>query len=239
MPTDTRSLFQRPGLPLKVGRSVVTKNNVPGVYQSADSSGRPRTGLTMVQTAQPSNSSSLPQPVLRTGLTPAPRSVYDPNAQIPGSFADSNARVNAGIYAAGTFGADNAVANGTGIAVNPNTPITSPISGMPSAPNAPRAVAPTTVAAQQTESANPLTGDGNQQVQGASAPVDAGAALGFSRKGSSVPSGQDAQPTSNVGGTGLYARTFKSPKSASLYHDYVQRLFSANTGSTTGTVAQN
>lgn len=233
MPTDTRSLFQRPGLSLKTGASVATKNNVPGVYQSQDINGRPRTGLTMVQTTPPA--ASVPSPVApssrpaRTGLTPAMRPAYDPNAQEPGSFGDQNARVNAGIYDAGTMGATNAAANGTGVVVPPGT--------VPADYTPPRVMAPPPPPVPQTEGANPLSGDGTKQPQGSTTTLPSAAPMGFGTRGSATPAGQDANP--NVGGTGPYARTFKDPRAAAIYHDYTRRLFSANTGSTAGAPDQN
>ncbi len=87
---------------------------------------------------------------------------------------------------------------------------------------------PTTSNAQQTESANPLTGDGNAQPGGTTDQVNPGSALGISRRGSSVPSGTDAlADSSTIGGSGIYARKFSSPKSANLYGDFVKKLFSA------------
>lgn len=84
----------------------------------------------------------------------------------------------------------------------------------------------TTSNAQQTESANPLSGDGNAQPGATSDALKPGMALGVVQRGTSVPRGQDAQPSSNVGGTGLYRRTFTNPKSASIYDQYVRKLFS-------------
>lgn len=120
------------------------------------------------------------------------------------------------------------------------------LSPLPAAP----VNSPTTTGAQQTESANPLTGDGNKQPSGTTAPVNPGQAMGFSRSGGSVPRGQDAAPAAVVpeqstqqklrssmsstmdnlrgktaGGAGLYKRSFTNPKSASLYSGYVKRLF--------------
>lgn len=89
---------------------------------------------------------------------------------------------------------------------------------------------PTTTAQPQTESKNPLTGDGNAQPAGTtSAVTPAAQTLGFTQRGSRTPSGQDAEGTA-TGGTGLYQRTFKSPQAAGIYDSYVRRLFSPNTG---------
>lgn len=96
---------------------------------------------------------------------------------------------------------------------------------VPPSPAAAPVNAPTTVNAQQTESADPLTGDGNAQPEDTTAPVNPGAALGFSRKGDQIPRGSDSVSDVNVGGTGIYARKFNSPKSADLYSNYVKQLF--------------
>lgn len=84
---------------------------------------------------------------------------------------------------------------------------------------------PTTDNAQQTESANPLTGDGNAQAGGTTDEIDPGSALGLNRRGASTPSGSDAVADQNVGGSGLYARKFSNPRSASVYQEYVRKLF--------------
>ena len=96
----------------------------------------------------------------------------------------------------------------------------------------------TTQNAQQTESANPLSGDGNAQPSGSTAAIRPGAALGIVQRGSSVPRGQDAQPGQHAGGTGLYRRNFATPQSASIYDNYVRKLF-ADSGSTAGSGASD
>ncbi len=89
---------------------------------------------------------------------------------------------------------------------------------------------PTTSNAPQTESNNPLSGDGNKQPAGTSAPIDPARALGFSHRGAGVPQGQDAMPEAgHVGGSGLYARKFASPASADIYSGFVRRLFGTRT----------
>jgi hypothetical protein len=90
-------------------------------------------------------------------------------------------------------------------------------------PGAPVA-GPTTDNAQQTESANPLTGDGNAQPADTTDELDPASALGLNRRGASTPQGTDAVAGQNVGGSGLYARKFNSPKGASIYSDYIKRL---------------
>ncbi len=88
-------------------------------------------------------------------------------------------------------------------------------------------VAPSPSVPQQTERANPLTGDGgNDQVQGTTESINPGTALGLNRRGTNTPQGMDASsPSSNIGGTGLYARKFSNPKSAGVYDSYVKKLF--------------
>ncbi len=87
-------------------------------------------------------------------------------------------------------------------------------------------VAPSPGAPQQTERANPLTGDGGgAQMEGTTEPINAGDALGLNRRGTNTPQGMDASPSSNIGGTGLYARKFSNPKSAGVYDSYVKKLF--------------
>jgi len=208
MPTDTRSLFQRPGLPLRTGAPVANKNNVPGTYQSQDINGRPRTGLTMVQTTPPAPVAPITPP--RTGLTPAPL----PAAAPQGSFEED----------------DNPQADVAPAAQPQPTAVAS------SSP-APRVMAPPPPPVAQTEGSNPLSGDGTKQPQGTTTTLPSAAPMGFSSRGAAVPAGQDANP--NVGGVGPYARTFKDPRAASIYHDYTRRLFSANTGSTAGAPDQN
>jgi hypothetical protein len=190
--------------------------------------------------ANPSPSTINPQK-LTTGLTPVSQPVYDPTAQGRGTFADQNARANAGVYDKGTFGAENAIANKTGIAVDPNVPLAGPISGM-STPTKLASIAPPPAARQQTEAANPTTGAMPTALPGQATPINPGKDMGFSRRGPGVPAGKDAQEStqdkirsssqstqndlsSNVGGTGLYARKFDNPEQASQYHSYVQRLF--------------
>lgn len=127
--------------------------------------------------------------------------------------------------------------------ITPPDPTLSPVSPVPVA-------APTTRGAQQTESANPLTGDTNRAAGGTVQPVNPAQALGLNRGGTGVPRGQDAMPTpaapdqsttqklgasmqstfdnlrgKPAGGTGLYRRTFSNPKSAGIYDGYVRRLF--------------
>jgi hypothetical protein len=80
---------------------------------------------------------------------------------------------------------------------------------------------PARVAApQQTEAANPLTGDDTTQPQDTTSAVDPASQAGFSSRGAAVPKGADS-----IGGTGLFQRKFSSPAAASAYDSYVRRLF--------------
>lgn len=261
MPADTRQLFQRTGRPLPVGRAT----NRPDVFESVNTTpdgndpvsgpAAPKSKLTMVQSSQPALSAGQsPAPngsaVSGTAANPAPSSVnpvkasslltrtppsptYRSGDYDPGSFGDQSAKANAGIYDDGTFGAQNAQANKTGLVIAPGTNVTNPISGLPETSLA--SIKSPPQPKPQTEAANPLTGDGGDQLAGTSAPVDPGVSLGFSRRGSVVPKGTDAQtppkdtigtgPATNVGGSGLFARRFSNPKSAALYHDFTKTLF--------------
>ncbi len=111
----------------------------------------------------------------------------------------------------------------------------------------PRTPTSTTTGAPQTESANPLSGDGNAVPGGTTVPVapalpvmNPGKAFGASSRGANaaVPAGQDlAAPDDDgdegapadaapghTGGTGALQRSFSNPTSASIYADYVKRL---------------
>ncbi len=104
--------------------------------------------------------------------------------------------------------------------------VTTKVPGSPAATLAAPVASPTTTGAQQTESANPLTGDGNAQAGGTTDAVNPASALGLNRRGATTPAGSDAQGASeSIGGTGLYARKFSNPKSAGVYESYVKKLF--------------
>ena len=109
-------------------------------------------------------------------------------------FALSNTLANAGIYQPGSFGESNAAANGTGY----HPP-------------------------QQTERANPLSGDNNYPKEDQTTAVQPAP---FVQRGTSVPQGQDVRPA--VGGSGAFRRSFSNPASASAYSSYVRRLFPDN-----------
>jgi hypothetical protein len=131
------------------------------------------------------------------------RSVYVPGQYAAGSMGDENSRVNAGIYEPGSIGAQNATANGTGLALSTNR-IDRPVTGLP----APRTgLQPVSSYASTQEARNPLTGDQDEedqdQLPGSVATINPGRALGFSRAGGNQARGQDAQPRS-----ALYASRF-------------------------------
>lgn len=97
---------------------------------------------------------------------------------------------------------------------------------------------------QQTERANPLTGDPNNVPGGASAPlpavvprVDAGRSLGVSTRGSAVPSGQDldvgqestpGDVTADEGGDARTSSVFTNPTSKNIHDSYIRKLFGAS-----------
>ena len=159
-------------------------------------------------------------------VTPAPQNILQPvqqpslNDVDPASIQGQNTLANAGIYMSGSFGAQNARANGTGQPYRPP---------------------------QQTERANPLSGDNNIPMESTSTRV----AAPFVQRGRTTPAGQDvspkplpvATPTDDVGnamkgtqdaiktgatftgGTGKFARSFGNAQSASAYHNFVSQLF--------------
>lgn len=86
-------------------------------------------------------------------------------------FARENTAANAGVYQPGSFGAQNAVANNTGQVYRPP---------------------------QQTERANPLTGDSNRQLPGTTANVRSP----FSMRGPGTPNGIDQQDSTVAGSMG-------------------------------------
>ncbi len=111
--------------------------------------------------------------------------------------------------------------------MTPALPATMPAAIQPAldTPGTP-VTSPTTSGAAQTESANPLSGDGNAQPEDTTDAINPGDALGLNRRGASTPQGSDALPQDpNTGGSGLYARKFSNPKSASVYGAYVKKLF--------------
>jgi hypothetical protein len=101
-----------------------------------------------------------PRPVSPSAPLAVTRPSYDEIASYaPGSFGRANAANNAGIYAPGSFGAQNAAANATGYR-----------------------------APQQTERANPLSGDNNYPGESIVARPP------FVQRGAGIPSGQDSLP---------------------------------------------
>ena len=107
----------------------------------------------------------------RMPVARAPMSRTAPDLAGMTGFAAENAAANAGVYEPGSFGAANAVANNTGQAYRPP---------------------------QQTERANPLTGDSNRQVPMTTSTVRAP----FSMRGATTPGGIDEQTVGgSMGGT--------------------------------------
>ncbi len=129
-------------------------------------------------------------PIPRTGLTraPQPQAAPDIDGMTPGSFEMQNTLNNAGVYEPDTFGAENAEDNDTGYR-----------------------------APQQTERANPLTGDNNGPMESVTTRVSP-----FSQRGNAAPRTQDAM----IGGSGPFRRSFGNQESASQYDSFVRRLFS-------------
>jgi len=117
---------------------------------------------------------------------------------------------------------------GSYTAARPAAPaVAAPVTAQP----APAAIRPP----QQTEGANPLSGTATTQPEDSTAPIagvqpqPAAKSLGLATRGAGTPAGQDAAPRDpNVGGSGIYARRFANPQSASTYDQYVRRLFPQN-----------
>ncbi len=106
---------------------------------------------------------------------------------------------------------------------------------------------PTTSGAQQTESADPLTGDNNKVPGGTTVPVappvapKPGAKLSINGRNFQPTATPNAKPAisingqslpateadqANYGGTGTYRQKFSNPTSAAIYDGYVKKLFS-------------
>lgn len=79
-------------------------------------------------------------------------------------------------------------------------------------------------APQQTEQANPLTGDGGGPMDGQSEVIGDVPGL-FSARGSGAPRGADAIPGQITGGSGLYSRKFTDPRKAAGYTNFTRGLF--------------
>lgn len=150
-------------------------------------------------------------------LQPVRPAIPDLTGVDPSSFQAQNTLANAGIYQPGSFGAQNATANGTGY----KPP-------------------------QQTERANPLSGDNNIPMESTTTRV---AAPPFIQRGRTVPTGQDVAPKPSptptqdiggaindtqksirtgstfTGGTGKFARSFSNQASAGHYDNFVRQLF--------------
>lgn len=155
-----------------------------------------------------------PRPVSpRVAPAVARAPMAQPNVAGMTGFARENTLANSGVYDAGSVGAANAVANGTGRVYRPP---------------------------QQTERANPLTGDNNFPVEGQTTAV---ARAPFVQRGASIPTGQDAAPVretmtedddiaSSMAGTQArlrgapspYARRFGSQSQSSVYNSLLKRV---------------
>lgn len=145
--------------------------------------------------------SATPAPAAKPASTLQPLAPEDLNLD-PNSFGAQNAAANAGIYKPGSIGDQNAQANGTGYR-----------------------------APQQTERANPLTGDNNIPMESTSTKLPTAP---FVQRGQTTPAGTDASPTGQfTGGTGKFARSFGNRNSADLYHAFVAKLFPDMQGSGT------
>ncbi len=207
---DTRSKFKVTGKPLSIGRKV---GKVPGVYapgtqnNMAGPAQSPTTGLTMVQSTMPSAPSSGSFAPVGSEDNPSPQ-INQSQMPTPGS--------------GGTI----STSSGLTRVVPPAMPMrpAGPVAALPT-PAAPVA-APTTTNAQQTESANPLTGAGNQQPGATTSQVNPGVAMGFSRRGLGAPAGTDASPlTANKPAGGLYAGNFTKPTRQQMIEKHVRNLF--------------
>jgi hypothetical protein len=206
---------------------------------------QPRTGLQMNPPRGPNSGGTITRDGNTTNYAPsayAPSPTRSPTMNSGGTITrgDQTSTYAPTPYTAPVTSARNLGASGMAI-VPPNPMSTPPMAVLPPAPG-PRygttgGVIPTfdsdvqppePSAPPQTEANNPLTGStptASTPLPGASETINPGTALGFNQRGSTVPSGQDAMPTTHVGGTGLYARKFNNPKSADVYNGYVRRLF--------------
>lgn len=216
-------LFQQPNQPRSLGiLNPVRSRQLDAARYGGVVNGQP-------QPFNPNPARPVATPAVAAVAPKTPQNVLQPvqppniNDVDPASIEGQNTLANAGIYRQGTFGAENAVANGTGQVYRPP---------------------------QQTERANPLTGDNNIPMESTSTRV----AAPFVQRGKATPSGQDVSPkpavapaapttgedvgnaikgTQNAirsgstftGGTGKFARSFGNKSSADIYHSFVQRLF--------------
>lgn len=99
--------------------------------------------------------------------------------------------------------------------------------GTPGGTIVPPPTAQPVVAPPQSEARNPMSGAQTNQTPTTTASLPNPAqAMGFSSR-NGTPAGSDAMGNGNVGGTGLYAKRFNSQKAASVYSDYVRKIFGA------------
>lgn len=198
---DTRSLYKQVGKPLSIGRKA---GKVPGVYESGTEGNGPtpaqsptRSGLTMVQATKP-KAPTAPS----SGLYAPVGSEDSPTPQI-------NTPVSPRPAQGGSGGIMTMAGQTRVVAPTPAQPVASP----------------TTANAQQTESANPLSGAGNQQAAGTTTAINPGAALGFSRRGSAAPAGIDAAPSMADNSSSIYNKNLAKPTRQQMIDQYVKRLF--------------
>lgn len=98
-------------------------------------------------------------------------------------------------------------------------------SAMQPALDSPGTPVPSPATSPQPAQNDPLTGaTPDQPITGQVQDVNPGKALGFSNRGNGAPQGDDAQD-GHDGGSGLYAKKFKSKTSADLYSAYTRKLF--------------
>lgn len=184
-------------------------NRSSRVFTSADLNRRPNGSLIDGSGAMTASAPSFQGPAVSTvpGVQSARRmpvarspmpGAAQPNLDGLEGFALENASANAGVYQPGSFGAVNAVANNTGTLYRPP---------------------------QQTERANPLSGDSNRQLPGSTVSVQRSP---FSLRGAGTPSGIDQQDDTIAGsmqGTlGRLRSNFNRPATqASPYPPFLRR----------------
>lgn len=186
-----------------------------GTFTSQDLNRTP-TGSSLMNRPTPSGepidygfsvTSSRPMTPLRRAA-PQPGQSLDQISQDyePGSFGMQNALANAGIYRPGTFAAQNARANRTGY-----TP------------------------PQQTERANPLSGDNNIPMESTTTVLRRPP---FVQRGVTIPRGQDTSPirttrtidsdiSRELNPSPIFRRAFNAPRqNTKAYDDFVDSLYS-------------
>lgn len=153
----------------------------------------------------PSSSPNLGGTITRGGVTRA----YAPSPANPAPFKSAAAPMN-------DNDEDDAPTGTTPMQPRmPQSPAAPPAGGNAALPAQPPVIPPA-----QSEAANPLTGAATTQPPGTTA-----ATLGFSSRGNATPPGTDAAADPLMGGSGPWARRFRTPEAASMYSDYVRNLF--------------